>query len=65
MKALCDIKEDLPVDVVERRVPLEQLPISQKVFIKWICKVQFPHKSVKSSCILVIMKDELTNLCGN
>ena len=24
MKALSDIKEDLPVDVVERRVPLEQ-----------------------------------------
>ena len=39
--------------------------ISQKVFIKSFCKSQFPHKSVNLFFILVIIKDKLTNLCGN
>ena len=39
--------------------------ISQKVFIKSFCRSQFPHKSVNSFLILVMIKDELTDLCGN
>jgi hypothetical protein len=33
--------------------------------MKSLCKSQFLHKSVKLSFILVIMMDELTELCGN
>jgi len=39
--------------------------VSQKVFIKSFCKSQFPHKSVNLLFILVIIKDNLTDLCGN
>ena len=39
--------------------------ISQKVFIKACCTCQFPHKSVNSSFISVIIKDPLADLCGN
>ena len=35
------------------------------VFIKLFCKSQFPHKSVNLFFILVIIKDKLTDLCGN
>ena len=38
--------------------------VSQKVFIKSFCKSQFPHKSVNFIFILVIIKDDLANLCG-
>ena len=38
--------------------------ISHKVFLKSFCKSQFPHKSVNLFFILVIMKDELTDLWG-
>ena len=38
--------------------------ISQKVFIKSLCKSQFPRKSVNLFFILVIVKDKLTGLCG-
>jgi len=39
--------------------------ISQKVFIKFFCKSQFPHKSVNISFIITNMKNEFTNLCRN
>ena len=39
--------------------------ISHKVLIKSFCKSQFPHKSVNLFFILIIIKDKLTNLCGN
>ena len=39
--------------------------ISQKVFIQSLCKSQFPYKFVNLLFILVIIKDELTDLCGN
>ena len=39
--------------------------VSQRVFIKLFCISQFPHKSVNLSFIIVIIRDELTNLCGN
>ena len=39
--------------------------ISQKVFIKSFCKSQFPHKSVNLFFISVMIKDKLTDLCGN
>ena len=39
--------------------------ISQKVFTKTFCRSQFPHKFVDSFFVLVIIKDELTDLCGN
>jgi len=39
--------------------------ISRKVFIKLFCKIQFPHKSVNVLFITEIMKDTLTDLCGN
>jgi len=35
---------------------------SQKVFLKWFYRSQFPHKSVDSFFILVIAKDKLTDL---
>ena len=38
---------------------------SQTVFKKPSCKCQFPHKFVNVFSILVIMKDKLTDLCGN
>ena len=37
----------------------------KSVYIKSFCISQFPHKSVIVSFKLVIMKDELTDLCGN
>ena len=39
--------------------------ISHKVFIKSFCKSQFPHKFVNVFFIIAIVKDELTDLCGN
>ena len=39
--------------------------ISQKVFIKSVCTSQFPYKSVNLFFILAILKDQLTDLCGN
>ena len=38
--------------------------ISHKVLMKLFCKSQFPHKSVNLFFKLVIVKDELTDLCG-
>jgi len=38
--------------------------ITQSVF-KVFCKSQFPHTFVNSFFMLVIVKDKLTNLCGN
>ena len=39
--------------------------ISQKVFTKSFCTSQFPHKFVKLSFMLVIIKDKWTDLLGN
>ena len=39
--------------------------ISQKVFIKLFRKIQFPHKFVNLFFMLLILRDKLTNLCGN
>ena len=39
--------------------------ISQKVSIKSFCESQSPHKSVNLFFTLVIIKNKLTNLCGN
>ena len=39
--------------------------ISQKMFIKSFCRSHFPHKSVNLFFISVMMKDELTSLCGD
>ena len=35
-----------------------------KVFSKSFCKSQFPHESVNLSFILVMIKDQLMDLCG-
>ena len=39
--------------------------VSQKVFIKLVCKSQCQHKSVNLLFISVLRKDKLTNLCGD
>ena len=39
--------------------------ISPKVFIKLFCKSPFPHKSVNLFYLLVIIKANLTDLCGD
>ena len=39
--------------------------ILQKVFIASFCNIQFPHKSVNLFLILVVIKDNLTDLCGS
>ena len=39
--------------------------ISQKVFIKFLSKRQFPHESVNSSFIITNMKNTLTIFFGN
>jgi len=39
--------------------------ISQKVFIKVFCKIQFPHESVNLFFTLVMIKDKLTDLWGH
>jgi len=39
--------------------------ISQKVITKSFCKCQFPHKLVNLFFILVMIKDQLTDLCGD
>ena len=39
--------------------------ISQKMFIKSICKSQFPHKFVNLLSISVIKEAKLTDLCGD
>ena len=39
--------------------------ISQKVFIKSICKSRLPNRSVNLSFIITIAKNELTDLRGN
>ena len=38
--------------------------ISRKVFLQSFCNSQFPHKSVNSLFISVIVKDKLTDLWG-
>ena len=42
-----------------------RLLISQKEFIKLLFRSQFPPKSLNLLFILVIMKDMLTDLCGD
>ena len=39
--------------------------ISQRVFMRLFCKSQFPHKSVNLFFTFAIIKDRLTDLCGN
>jgi len=39
--------------------------ISQKEFMKLLCNRHIPYKSVNLFFMLVIVKDNLTNLCGN
>jgi hypothetical protein len=39
--------------------------ISLKVFLRSICKTQFPYKSVNLFFMSVIVKDKLTNLWGS
>ena len=39
--------------------------ISQKVCITSLCKCQFPHEFVNVFFTLAIIKDKLTDLCGN
>ena len=39
--------------------------VSHKVFIESFCESGFPHKSVNLFCILVIIKDKLTDVCRN
>jgi hypothetical protein len=53
-----------------RRTHLPRLELfddltSHDVLIKSSCTSRFPHKPVNLSVILVIMKDKLTDLCGN
>ena len=55
----------LTINMEPRHSNLSHRKISQKVFIKTFCKGQCPHKSVNSFLILVIIKDKLTDLCGN
>ena len=53
--SLCGLASHVP-----RRAGL----ISHKVFLKSFCKSRFPHKSIKLNLILVILKDQLTDLWG-
>ena len=39
--------------------------ISQKVFVGSFCKSQFRHKLDNFFFVIVIIKDKLTDLCGN
>jgi len=39
--------------------------ISHKVFLRAFCKSRLTHKSVNVFFILVIVKNKLTDLCGN
>ena len=39
--------------------------LSHRKCIKSFCKSQLPHQSVNLSIILVIIKDKMTDLCGN
>ena len=39
--------------------------ISQEVFIKLMCKIQLPQKSVKSFFMITNIKNKLTDLCDN
>ena len=39
--------------------------ISKKVFMKSICKSQFPQKNVNLSFSITKIKNQLTDLCGN
>ena len=39
--------------------------ISHNVFLKTLCESQFPYEFVNVFLILEIVKDKLTNLCGN
>ena len=39
--------------------------ISRKVFLKSLCKSQFPHKFVISFFTIVIVHDKLTDLFGS
>ena len=39
--------------------------ISHEVFLTSFCKIQFPHRSVNLIFTLVIVKDKLTDMCGN
>ena len=55
-----------PLSYRETWAALEvRVVISQKVFAKLFCRSQFPHKLVNLIFLLVIIKDELTGLCGN
>ena len=44
---------------------MQRALISQKVFMKLFCKSLFQQKCVNLVFILVIIKDKLTDLCGN
>ena len=39
--------------------------ISQKAFIKSLCRSQVPHQFVDVSFTITDIKDKLANLCGN
>ena len=53
---------NVPQVKVERKA---SEPIPQKVFIQSFLTSQFPQKPVNLFFVLVIVKDKLTNLCGN
>ena len=55
---------DLSVDRAFERVDRYNL-ISHKLFLKWFCQTQFPHKSVNVFFILVMVKYKLTDLRGS
>jgi len=38
---------------------------SHKVLTKSFCTSRFPHKSINLFSVLVMIKDKLTDLCGN
>ena len=51
-------------DMTEREMKSLALQLNH-FFLKSFCKSQFPHKSVNSFSISVIVKDRLTNLWGS
>ena len=66
MNTFCAVKVSL-VMTLRATEPLFTLNIASVlafVFMKLFCKSQFPHKSVHLFLISVIVKDELTALCG-
>ena len=48
-----------------RKLVKQVLFISQKVFIKSFCRIQFPHKPVYLSFKITIVKNQLADLYGN